>query len=45
MCAASLNIYDSLALGVIGLGTTVFLIEAWAFMFKHNKKYKGHLRA
>ncbi len=45
MCAASLNIYDTLALGIIGLGTILFVIDVCAFMFKRHEKYNAHLRA
>ena len=45
MCAASLNIYDTLALGIIGLGTILLVIDVCAFMFKRHEKSNAHLRA
>lgn len=45
MCAASLNIDDILVLGIIGLGTILFLIELCAFLFKKHEKSNAHLRA
>ena len=45
MCAASLNIYHGLALGIVGLATILFFIEICAFMFKRYEKSNAHLRA
>ena len=45
MCAASLNIYDTLALCIIGLGTVLLLIEVCAFLFKRHEKNNAHPRA
>ena len=45
MCAAYLNIYDIVALCIIGLGAVLLLVEVCAFLFKRYEKNIAHPRA
>ncbi len=45
MCSASLTFFESLALGTIGLGTILLLIEGCAYLFARHEKSNAFLRA
>ena len=45
MCSASLTFFESLALGTIGLGSILLMIEVFAFLFVRHEKGNASLRA
>ena len=45
MCSASLTFFESLALGTIGFGSILLMIEGCAFLFARHEKRNASLRA
>ena len=45
MCSASLTFFESLALGTIGLGSILLMIEGCAFFFARHEKRNAFLSA
>lgn len=44
MCFATLTFFESLALGMIGLGSIFLMIEACSVLFARNEKRNAFLR-
>ena len=44
MCSASLTLFEGLALGTIGLGTILLMIEGFAYLFARHEKEMFFLR-
>ena len=45
MCSATLTFFETLALGTIGLGFILLMIEVCAFLFARHEKRNASLRA
>ena len=43
MCFATLTLFESLALGTLGLGSILLMIEACAVLFARNEKRNAFL--